>query len=116
MNYFRRSGYELTEATQDDPASASSEQVDESQRDPLTQLLEQELKARVDAAIFALPALQREAIILREFQELSYEEIATVTGVQVNAVKVRLYRARQTLARQLAPYLSTSGGQQHGLR
>src|SRR5437763_2466783 len=114
--HLRCNSNELTEATKDHPASENSEQADDSQRDPLTQLLEQELKARVDAAILALPALQREAIILREFQELSYEEIAAVTGAQVNAVKVRLYRARQTLARQLAPYLSTSGGQQHGLR
>jgi RNA polymerase sigma factor (sigma-70 family) len=78
-------------------------------RDPLQELLEEELAGKVNLAIADLPPLQREAIVLREFQELSYEEIATVTGVEVNVVKVRLHRARQSLARRLAPYLISVG-------
>ena len=78
-------------------------------RDPLQELLEEELAGKVNLAIADLPPLQREAIVLREFQELSYEEIATVTGVEVNVVKVRLHRARQSLARRLAPYLILVG-------
>ena len=76
---------------------------------PLSSLLEQELAAKVNDSILMLPALQREAIILREFQEMTYEEISVVTGVDVNVVKARLYRARQSLARRLAPYVGVKG-------
>ncbi|MGH9853399.1 MAG: RNA polymerase sigma factor, partial [Blastocatellia bacterium] len=74
--------------------------------DPLTGLLERELAAQVEAALATLPVAQREALVLREYQELSYEEIATVIGADLNVVKARLYRARQSLAKRLAPYLS----------
>jgi RNA polymerase sigma-70 factor (ECF subfamily) len=74
--------------------------------DPLSDLLERELAAQVEAALARLPVAQREAIVLREYQELSYEEIAIVIGADANVVKARLYRARQTLAKRLAPYLS----------
>jgi len=53
-----------------------------------------------------LPVAQREVLVLREYQELSYEEIATVIGADLNVVKARLYRARQALAKRLAPYLA----------
>lgn len=74
--------------------------------DPLSGLLERELAAQVEAALAALPVAQREVLVLREYQELSYEEIATVIGADLNVVKARLYRARQALAKRLAPYLS----------
>ncbi|HEY6401413.1 MAG TPA: RNA polymerase sigma factor [Blastocatellia bacterium] len=74
--------------------------------DPLSDLLERELAAQVETALARLPVAQREAIVLREYQELSYEEIAAVIGADTNVVKARLYRARQTLAKWLAPYLS----------
>jgi RNA polymerase sigma-70 factor, ECF subfamily len=74
--------------------------------DPLNDLLERELAAVVEAALTKLPVAQREAVTLREYQELSYEEIATVVGADTNVVKARLYRARQALAKRLAPYLN----------
>jgi len=80
---------------------------DETKSNPLTDLLNQELAERIDVCIAALPPLQREVIILREFQELSYEEIANVTEAELGAVKARLYRARQTLAKQLAAYATS---------
>jgi RNA polymerase sigma-70 factor (ECF subfamily) len=104
MHYFRRQGYELTESAT--PPAASAERMDEQEPDPLNNLLVQELAARVNIAIAALPPLQREVIVLREFQELSYEEIANVTGTDVNVVRARLHRARQSLAQRLAPYIT----------
>ena len=88
----------------------------ETMHDPLAALLDQELAAKVDASIAALSPLQREVIILREFQELTYEEIASVTGSDVNVVKARLYRARQALGRLLASYLTTDGDRCYELR
>ena len=80
---------------------------DDTGRNPLEVLLEHELETKVNEGIKELPPLQREAIILREMQEFSYEEIAKITGDDVNAVKVRLHRARRNLARRIAPYLKT---------
>ena len=110
---FRRRGYEL-ESEVDDDANQTG-RPDESEQDPLTTLLSQELAAEVAAAIGELSPLQREAIVLREFQELSYEEIAKVACVEVSVVKVRLHRARQSLARRLAPYLSAEREECHEL-
>ena len=50
----------------------------------------------------ALTDDQREVILLRHFTELSYDEIATATGVPVKTVKSRLFTARQRLAVLLA--------------
>ena len=59
----------------------------------------------VCAAVQALPPLQREALVLAEYEEMSLEEIASLTGAELAAVKSRLHRARQNLRRMLAPLL-----------
>ena len=72
---------------------------------PLDRLLGEELGEVVRAAVQSLPPLQREALLLYEYEELSLAEIAGITGADVGAVKGRLWRARSSLRRQLAPYL-----------
>jgi RNA polymerase sigma-70 factor (ECF subfamily) len=57
----------------------------------------------VAEAIHSLPALQREALILAEYEELSLEEIACAVEAEVGAVKGRLHRVRENLRRILAP-------------
>jgi len=57
----------------------------------------------VARAVAALPLEYRETIVLREVQELSYREIATITGVPVGTVMSRLARARERLQRLLGP-------------
>jgi len=59
--------------------------------------------AQVDAAIAALAPAFREVIVLREMEELSYEEIARVAGIPVGTVMSRLSRARGLLRKALAP-------------
>ena len=56
------------------------------------------LRDRLRRAVGALPDVMRESIILREIQQLSYEEIATVTEVPIGTVMSRLARARERLA------------------
>ena len=73
---------------------------------PLRQLLAAELSEAVRRAVVCLPPLQREALVLFEYEELSLAEIALVVGADVGAVKARLARARENLRRQLAPYLA----------
>jgi RNA polymerase sigma-70 factor, ECF subfamily len=73
-------------------------------------LLSAERSEAVGRAVAALPALQREALLLFEYEELSLEEIAQVTGVETGAVKARLHRARETLRRRLAPLMPERAG------
>jgi RNA polymerase sigma-70 factor (ECF subfamily) len=60
-----------------------------------------ELAARLTTALLALPFDQRSALVLREMDGLSYEEIAFSQGVAVGTVKSRLARARELLREQL---------------
>jgi RNA polymerase sigma-70 factor (ECF subfamily) len=78
--------------------------------DALGDLIGQERAAAVGRAVAALPPLQKEALILFEYEELSLEEIAQITGVEVGAVKARLHRAREALRRRLAPLVDRQSG------
>lgn len=75
---------------------------------PLRRLLDEELVNQVREAVFSLPPLQREALILFEYEELSLNEIAGIVDADVGAIKARLYRARESLKRTLRPYLNTN--------
>jgi RNA polymerase sigma-70 factor (ECF subfamily) len=55
------------------------------------------------AAIEAMPEPFREAIVLRDLEDLSYAEIAEVTGVPIGTVMSRLSRGRSILAKELLP-------------
>jgi RNA polymerase sigma-70 factor, ECF subfamily len=57
----------------------------------------------VAEAVRELPLLQREALILAEYEGLSLEEIALAVEAEVGTVKSRLHRARENLRRMLAP-------------
>jgi RNA polymerase sigma-70 factor, ECF subfamily len=57
----------------------------------------------VGEAVRSLPPLQREVLILCEYEELTLEEIALVVQSEVGTVKSRLHRARENLRRILAP-------------
>lgn len=58
-------------------------------------------------AIRDLPDGYRECVVLKDIEGLSYEEIAQVMDITVEAVRSRLARARQQLRQRLAPYLKT---------
>ena len=60
-----------------------------------------ETSAKVRAAVQALPARDREVVVLRYFENLSAGEIGAATGDSTNAVEVRLHRARAKLAAAL---------------
>ena len=72
---------------------------------PLKQVMSAELATVVRQAIAELPPLQREAVILFEYEELSLAEIALVVSADVGTVKSRLHRAREKLRQLLAPYV-----------
>ena len=82
---------------------AEEPQVPDS-HEPIRRVLDDELAGEVARAIASLPPLQREALVLFEYQDLSLSEIAAVVGVDSGAVKARLFRARETLRVRLDRY------------
>ncbi len=74
-------------------------------KSPLQILLDNEFSVKVEECAAKLSPFQREVLILREMEDLSYEEIAKITETDIGVVKSRLYRARRALANELAPYL-----------
>lgn len=55
------------------------------------------LKKLLDKALAQLPDLQKNLVLLRDYEGYSYQEIGEVTGLNESQVKVYLFRARQTL-------------------
>jgi len=94
----RRAGAEMAIDDSSELLAAAESQ------EPLRLLLDAEIYEAVRKAIGELPPLQREALILFEYEELSLVEIAEVAGADVGAVKSRLHRARERLRAALAPY------------
>lgn len=68
---------------------------------PENLLFRDELEAVVDAAIQDLPEDLRSALTLREFEGLSYEDIATVMECPVGTVRSRIFRAREAIDQQV---------------
>jgi RNA polymerase sigma-70 factor (ECF subfamily) len=71
----------------------------------LDTLISGEIAHAVRSAVAALPLLQRETLVLFEYEGVSLEEISKIVAADVGAVKSRLHRARETLRRLLAPAL-----------
>ncbi|HSV30813.1 MAG TPA: sigma-70 family RNA polymerase sigma factor [Atribacteraceae bacterium] len=74
-------------------------------QDPDGDVLNQELRLEIERAIERLPLKFREIIVLRHIENLSYEEIAAVTGLPIGTVKTYIYRARKRLQDDLQRYL-----------
>jgi len=66
-----------------------------------------ELGRRIGEALSTLGEDQRMVFVLREYEQLDYREIAAITGVNEGTVKSRLFRAKESLRKQLEPYLET---------
>ena len=71
------------------------------------QLMRDELGAKVEEALAALPENQRSAILLFKEKEMSYEEISKILGCSLSATKSLIHRGRETLKEKLKPYLKT---------
>ena len=76
-----------------------------SQDGPETAVLRQSEIEEVRAMIRRLPEPFRETLVLRELEELSYKQIAEITGVPVGTVMSRLARARQMLSAELLEHM-----------
>ena len=95
FNYFSRAA--AIDELAEEPAGWENDQ-------PIRRVLDHEMAAQVEAAISRLPPLQREALVLFEYEDLSLAEIAAVVGADIGTVKSRLFRAREQLRQRLSRY------------
>jgi RNA polymerase sigma-70 factor (ECF subfamily) len=86
--------------------SAPQARWSELPEDPLARA---ELCTRVRAAVEELSEPYRTAVLLRDIEGLSNEELAEALGVSVNAAKIRVHRGRQALRALLEPHVQSLG-------
>ena len=77
------------------------------ERTPERLLSQQQVAAQLDRAIQRLPPLYREAFVLKHVEGLSYEEMQEILGVNVDTLKMRVYKGRLKLSRELAELKET---------
>jgi len=95
----------------DDVEAEVAEQMDVGNRmrdvgTPESMLLSEEIAHTVQEALDALPDDLRTAIVLREFDGLSYEEIASAMDCPIGTVRSRIFRAREAIDKRLRPLLN----------
>lgn len=88
-----------------DDDQLQSQYADKDTPAPDGELLKAEMAQAVESAIASLPEKHRLAIVLRRYEDMSYEDIAVVLKTSVSAVKSLLFRARADLKDKLAKYL-----------
>jgi RNA polymerase sigma-70 factor, ECF subfamily len=93
------------EGSLDEGQAPSRVPSDDGAPDPSAGMEREDVVRAVRAAIDALPAHQRMALVLARFEELSLAEIAEVMGSSEKAIKSLVHRARENLRAQLAPFL-----------
>jgi RNA polymerase sigma-70 factor (ECF subfamily) len=96
----RRPGDVSMDGNDDEAGSASYEVADE--QTPHWELEQVELAWELDQAIDALPAVYRESFVLRHIEGVGYDEMSDILGVNRDALKMRVYKARTLLCRSLA--------------
>ena len=77
---------------------------------PESLVLSEELEAVIHAAINELPQELKTAVTLREFEGLSYEDIAVVMECPVGTVRSRIFRAREAIDTAVRPLLGSQRG------
>lgn len=96
----------LEEAQDDHPGN---EPVDETMN--VARISEvRELQRVVDEVLATLPAEPRMLLILRDFEQLSYDEISQVTQLSIVNVKSKIHRARQAFKKRFAPHMALLDG------
>jgi RNA polymerase sigma-70 factor (ECF subfamily) len=95
-------------AEESQPWAMKDRLVDEG-KSPLDNVHDDELRARVETELKALPEPYRTTVILRDVEDLSYEQIADVMQTTLGTVKSRLVRGREALRKRLERHLPAFG-------
>lgn len=110
-NYLVALGRRAPTTTEFDSEEAENFEDGDQLRDvntPENELMSKQIAQTVNSTMEALPEELRTAIVLREIDGLSYEEIAEVMNCPIGTVRSRIFRARETIAERLRPLLETS--------
>jgi RNA polymerase sigma-70 factor (ECF subfamily) len=89
----------------------SIERAGASTDSPFDRVAHEEVRARVEEELRKVPEPYRTTLILRDLEEMSYEEIAEVTQVSLGTVKSRLTRGREALRQRLTGYVREVGSE-----
>jgi len=76
---------------------------------PFDHVVHEEVRAKVEGELRQVPEPYRTAVVLRDLEEMSYEEIAEITQVSLGTVKSRLTRGREALRQRLRAYAREAG-------
>jgi len=110
-NYASASARRATEQAADAYEAEQSEGARQLQ-DPATPERERasdEIRQAITATLEGLPAELREALVLREMDGLTYDQIAAVMECPIGTVRSRIFRAREAIDRRIEPMLDDSG-------
>jgi len=110
-NFLVSQGRRAPTTTDFDSEEAESFEEGDQLRDintPERLLMTKQIGEAVNDAMDALPEELRTAIILREIEGLSYEEIATIMECPIGTVRSRIFRARDAISERLRPLLDTA--------
>jgi RNA polymerase sigma factor RpoE len=110
-NYLVAQGRRAPTSTEFDSEEAETFESADQLRDintPESLLLSKQIGETVNGAIDALPEELRTAIVLREIEGLSYDEIAGMMDCPIGTVRSRIFRAREAVALKLRPLLDVA--------
>ena len=110
-NHLASKGRNVPTATAFDSEEAENYDDGEHLRDhntPERLLMSKQIGATVNAAMEALPEDLKNAIVLREIDGMSYEEIAQIMDCPIGTVRSRIFRAREAISEKLRPLLDTA--------
>jgi RNA polymerase sigma-70 factor (ECF subfamily) len=106
IGYLKRRGYYRSDELHDYMKIDSTEHFSYSMGNPVEHSENKELMSLLIEKMEGLAAKDREIIILKDFEGLSYEEIAEILKISLGTVKSRLSRARHRLKEEMDDYLS----------
>jgi RNA polymerase sigma-70 factor, ECF subfamily len=110
LKYLKRRHYYQHESIDSDPSGGDAHpvrQLPDPSHDPEEDLAGNQVQEIVRNKLEELPEEQRVVLVMRDIEDLDYDEIAAATGLPLGTVKSRIHRGRIELARKLKEALST---------
>jgi RNA polymerase sigma-70 factor, ECF subfamily len=113
--WFRHKAHEMSMELESNSALVHSTSIEnfvvDRRESPFDRVAHQEVRSRVEQELEKVPEPYRTTVILRDLEEMSYEEIAEIMEVSLGTVKSRLTRGREALKRRLTPYVREVGSE-----
>ena len=101
---------QIRESNDDEDETFGPQETLSSGETPDAALQAKQIGEAVNAAVEALPEELRQAVVLREIEGLTYEEIAQTMDCPIGTVRSRIFRAREAISARLKPMLDIQGG------